>query len=164
MAAVLRAGRAGPDVLLMRRADHPQDPWSGHMSFPGGRQDGGDPDLLSTALRETREEVGIDMGTQAELLGRLDDVPAISRARPTGMVITPFVFELLADVPLRPNAEVAEVFWAPIDPMIRGELDTTRDYVHEGRTLVLPAYDVRGRIVWGLTFRMLQLLFERLRP
>ena len=164
VATVIRGDEAGePEVLLIRRAEHPADPWSGHMAFPGGRHDSTDPDLLSTAVRETLEEVGLSLCRDARLIGRLDDVPAVARARRTGMVITPFVFEVAGEPSLVLNHEVAEVLWAPMGPLIRGEADTVRPYQHEGRRYDLPAYDVEGRIVWGLTYQMLQALFGVLR-
>ncbi len=163
VATILREGAQGPEVLLIRRAEHPRDPWSGHMAFPGGRQDPGDADLFATAVRETREEIALDLREGARLLGRLDDLPAIARGRRTGMVIAPFVFELLRDAPFVPNYEVAEALWAPIGPLMRGERLTTIPYVLQGRRIELPAHDIDGRIVWGLTFRMLDGLFSLLR-
>ncbi len=164
VAAVLRAAPQGPEVFLIRRAQHPKDPWSGHMAFPGGRHDATDPDLLATSLRETREEVGIDLARDARLLGRLDDMPAVARGRATGMVISPFVFAMVNPVDPAPNAEVSEWLWASVAPMVRGAIATTFEYPHEGVTFKLPAFDVHGRIVWGLTYQMLQSLFRAGQP
>jgi 8-oxo-dGTP pyrophosphatase MutT (NUDIX family) len=164
VAAVLREEPGkGPEVLLMRRAEHPDDPWSGHMAFPGGRQDPEDRDLLQTAWRETLEEVGLDLHQQAEWLGRLDDLPAVARGRSTGMVITPFVFQVLQRPTLLPNYEVSELLWAPLPPLLCGQADTTRAYEYEGHRYELPAFEVQGRIVWGLTYQMLQSLFALVR-
>ena len=163
VASVLRPGTGGPEVLLIRRAEHPRDPWSGHMAFPGGRQDPEDADLLATAQRETLEEVGLDLGG-ADLLGRGDDLEAIARGKRAGRVVRPFVFWApAAETGPFDATEVAEALWAPIAPLLRGERDTTFPYEHEGRRLTFPAYDVEGRIVWGLTHRMLTALFARLR-
>lgn len=163
VAAILRAARGEPEVLLIRRAEHPRDPWSGHMAFPGGRHDPSDPDLLDTARRETLEELGLDLGRHARLLGMLDEIEAIARGRRTGIVIRPYVFALEEEPELAPNAEVAEVVWAPLAPMLRGENATTLPYRRDGLDLVLPGYDVGGRVVWGLTYEMLQRLFSLLR-
>ncbi|MCB9624365.1 MAG: CoA pyrophosphatase [Sandaracinus sp.] len=159
VAAVLREGPEGPEALFIRRGEREGDPWSGHMAFPGGRHEPHDPDLFATALRETREEVGLDL-QNARSLGRLDDVETHQR----GLVVRPYVFELVDVPPLAvPNAEVAEAMWAPLAPMFRGERDTTFAYEHEGRPYRFPGYDVDGKVVWGLTYRMLQMLFGRLR-
>ncbi|MBW2462435.1 MAG: CoA pyrophosphatase [Deltaproteobacteria bacterium] len=163
VATVLRPGAAGPEVLLIRRAEHPEDPWSGHMAFPGGRKDPDDADLLATAVRETREELGLDLGADAKLFGRLDDTEAIARARRIGMVISQFVFEVHEVPPLTPNREVAEALWAPIGPMITRSTATTKHFVHEGQNFELPSFDVEGRVVWGLTYYMLERLFSLLR-
>jgi len=165
VAAILRERNGSPEVMLIRRAERVGDPWSGHMAFPGGRRQGSDADLLATAVRETQEEVGLDLGQGATVLGRLDDVPAIGRGRSTGMTVTPYVFELGDDdLRLAPNHEVSEILWAPLSPLFRGELATTLDYPYEGQTLTFPAWSIDGRIVWGLTYRMLDHLFAVVEP
>jgi 8-oxo-dGTP pyrophosphatase MutT (NUDIX family) len=162
VATVLRQGAEGAEVLLIERARNDSDPWSGHMAFPGGRHDPADPDLLHTALRETREEVGLELDEHAELLGRLDPLPAIAHGRHVGITIAPYVFALAHDVGLTPNEEVQAVLWAPITPMMRGEVATTHVWQLGDQRFEMPAYGVQGRIVWGLTYRMLQALFEQL--
>jgi 8-oxo-dGTP pyrophosphatase MutT (NUDIX family) len=163
VAAVLREGHNGTEVLLIRRASRDGDPWSGHMALPGGRQQAGDRDILHTAMRETREEVGLDLGTGGRLVGRLDDLPAMARGRPAGLIIASFVFELLGPPELIINAEVEETLWAPLTPLARGAFDSKLPYEYEGKQLTLPAWDVEGRIVWGLTHRILSTLFEVVR-
>jgi 8-oxo-dGTP pyrophosphatase MutT (NUDIX family) len=164
VAAVLRqVGEDEPEILLIRRAEHPEDPWSGHMAFPGGRHDPTDRDLLHTAVRETDEELGLALDRHARLLGRLEDIPAVARGRRTGLIISPFVFELVGEPDLVPNHEVAEALWAPLGPMLRGEIATVRPYEHEGQRYEMPAFDVEGRVVWGLTYHMLGRLLDLLR-
>jgi 8-oxo-dGTP pyrophosphatase MutT (NUDIX family) len=164
VAIVLRDVEDGPQVLLIRRAERTGDPWSGHMAFPGGREDPGDDSLLATAVRETREELALDLSASGRLLGRLNDLPAIARGRRVGITITPFVFELTSDVELAYRAdEVAEAIWAPLDPLMHGRLRTTFAHERDGQRAVSPAHDVEGRIVWGLTYRMLEDLFALLR-
>lgn len=163
VATILREQNGQIDVLFIRRARDANDPWSGHMAFPGGRHDPGDADLFQTAVRETFEEVGLDLPRHADALGALDDLPATARGRPIGLVISPYVWALRGPAPLVPNHEVAEVFWSPVEPLLRGEHGTTVDYLYEGHMLHLPGFDLDGRVVWGLTYQMLSLLFERLR-
>jgi len=153
----------GMEALLIRRATHPRDPWSGHMAFPGGRQEPSDPDELATAIRETHEELGLDLRGEASLLGRLDDLQAVARGRPVGLTISPFVFELLRPSPLRHNAEVEESVWVELAPLLRGERATTIRYSIADRVYPLPAWDIDGRVVWGLTHQMLSGLLEILR-
>lgn len=164
---ILRRTDADLEVLLIRRAERAGDPWSGHMAFPGGGQEPEDADLEATAVRETREEVGLWLREHGRLVGRLDDVRATARGTVTGLVVSPFVFELVGAPPLSTSAEVAEIHWAPIGPMLAGERDATIDYVWQGQTLQLPGFrlDARGepRIVWGLTHKMLSMFFARLR-
>jgi 8-oxo-dGTP pyrophosphatase MutT (NUDIX family) len=164
VAAILREG---PDreaeLLLIRRAEHPADPWSGHMAFPGGRRDQGDRDRVHTAIREAREEVGIDLERHGRLLAHLGELPAIARGRRTGLTIDPFVFALHEDVPVVfDRDEVAEALWTPLAPLARGEGAGTLTYVHEGQPLELPCLRVGERVVWGLTYQMLQMLFGAL--
>jgi 8-oxo-dGTP pyrophosphatase MutT (NUDIX family) len=163
VAAILRAGSDGPELLFIRRAEHPNDPWSGHMAFPGGREEPSDIDLLATAVRETREEIALDLERSADFIGRLDELPAVARGRRTGLTIAPYVFALTGQVQLAGNYEVAEIVWAPLEPLFRGELATTFPYEIGGQRMELPAHDVGGRMVWGLTHRMLEGLFQLLR-
>jgi 8-oxo-dGTP pyrophosphatase MutT (NUDIX family) len=158
IAAVLRPGPAGPDLLLIRRAERDGDPWSGHMALPGGHAHADDRDLLATAKRETLEEVGVDLA-QHELLGALDEHAAHAQGRFTGLVIAPYVFALKAEPVLQLNHEVAEVLWAPLVPMARGEIDAMLELQRGGQTVRFPGYEVGGQVVWGLTHRVLQNLF-----
>ena len=162
VAAVLRPVAGEVEVLLIRRAQRAGDPWSGHMAFPGGHADPGDRDTLATALRETQEEVGLVLSAD-NLLGRLDDPPAVARGRFTGLVVIPYVFAVEGDPPLLPNAEVADTLWAPLGPMARGEADTTKVLGEGESRRRLPGYRVQDQVVWGLTHRMLGSLLSVIR-
>ncbi|WP_437874366.1 NUDIX hydrolase [Sorangium sp. So ce513] len=153
---------AEAELLLIRRAEHPRDPWSGHMALPGGRRDPTDGSLLDTAIRETREEVGIDLVAHGTLLARLPDLPAVAYGRRVGLVISPFVFALRSTPDLTLSQEVAEALWTPLGPLARGECASTYAYTHEGNVVHLPCLRVDERVVWGLTYRMLEQLFETL--
>jgi 8-oxo-dGTP pyrophosphatase MutT (NUDIX family) len=166
VAAVLRPGESGLEVLLIRRAEREGDPWSGHMAFPGGRADPDDIDLRMTAVRETREEVGLDLEQHGELLGRLDDLrPGNARGLVPGLVVTPFVWHVPFVPALTPHdAEVDEIHWARLGPLLSGAQDTTYPYTWKGLPMRFPGYRVGDseRIVWGMTHRALETLFTRI--
>jgi len=160
VAAVLRPGENGPELLFIHRAEDPLDPWSGHMAFPGGRVDPGDVDPLAAALRETREEVGLDLETVGEEIGRLSDMAAIGRGRLMSMVITPFVFGLEGSPGLVPNHEVAEVVWVPVGFIADHSNRETMPYQRAGLTLELPCYHFRDHLIWGMTLGMVDELLS----
>lgn len=131
------------------------------MAFPGGRREPDDLDLRRTAERETLEELGLPLERFGRLAGQLDDVDAIASGKRVGLIVRPHVYSLIGAPELRPNAsEVAEAFWAPLAPMMEGKFDTVKPYRLGGREVELPAYDLDGRLVWGLTYHMLQTLFS----
>jgi len=164
VAVVLRERAGAIEILFIRRAEHPADPWSGQMAFPGGRAEPGDADLRSTALRETREEVGLHLETDAEDLGALDEVRAVARMRPLDLAISPFVFQLRAEAAPAVSAEVRSVHWLPLDDLLGPSRRSTMDYQHQGDTLQFPCLRVEELVIWGLTYRMFMSFQERFRP
>lgn len=165
VALLLRDAAAGSlELLFMLRAQHEQDPWSGHVSFPGGRAEPGDLDLEDTAVRETLEETGIDLRAEADRLGALDDLPALARGRPVDLVISPFVFHLRGRVAGEPSAEVRSLHWIPLERLLAPASQSSIDYARsESSLLTLPAIAVDGLVIWGLTYRMFQDLVVLLR-
>lgn len=161
VAALLRDGAQGVEVLLIQRAEHELDPWSGHMALPGGHGDPTDASLVATAVREISEEVGLDLMEHAELLGRLPEV----QARPRQLMIYPLVFSLsTAPEPIPNPLEVQRVVWARLDHLRAPEAQSGYEIrVHQQRHR-LPAFDVDGYTVWGLTYRILVDLLERVDP
>jgi 8-oxo-dGTP pyrophosphatase MutT (NUDIX family) len=131
------------------------------MGLPGGRNEPADASLTDTAIRETREETGVDL-TQAELLGCLDPVPAQARGRRVALVIRPFVFALSETQPIGTSDEVDEALWCPLAPLYSGAWATTFKYEFDSHTLTLPAWNVGGRVVWGLTHAMLEMFARKL--
>ena len=164
VALILRDGAAGIELLFIRRAEHPQDPWSGQMAFPGGRAEPGETDLEETAVRETAEEIGIDLRRAAERLGALDEVRAMARLRPVSLTIMPFVFRLTEDAEPRLGDEVRSVHWIPLDDLLAAERRSVMEYVHEGETLQFPCLRVEDLVIWGLTYRMFMGFRERWSP
>ncbi len=149
-------------LLLIRRAERTGDPWSGHMGLPGGHQHGQDRDALHTALRETREEIGVNLLELGECLGALDDIQASARGHTIDLAVTPFVFQVGASPRFEPSAEVAEVIWVSLSGLASGSHFVCHSVEFDGRVAVLPGWDVGERIIWGLTYRMITGLLRRI--
>ncbi|GIW52832.1 MAG: coenzyme A pyrophosphatase [Gemmatimonadales bacterium] len=158
---VPNTGREGLDLLLIKRAENPRDPWSGQMALPGGRWEPGDPSLLETAVRETREEVGLDLAP-GQLLGELDDLEPRTRTLPQ-LVVRPFVFGLGSKPALNPSPEVALYLWVPLEELLAEGSRQEAEIPALGRSF--PAYMVgAGYPVWGMTERILSRFLELVRP
>ena len=162
VALVVRPVARDLELLLIQRTFRSGDPWSGHMAFPGGRSDPADADSLTTAIRETREEVGIDLRPES-VLGSLDEVHPRSGA--PSIVVAPFVFAAATRTVAVPNHEVARALWVPL-----GELSSpgaATEYLHDlggGQQLRFPAVGYREYTIWGLTHRILLQFLELANP
>ena len=144
-----------PEVLMIKRAEAEGDPWSGHIALPGGRMEPGDEDLSITAVRETREETGVDVARDGRLLGALDDLmPRTPTLAP--IVIRPYVALVRADVAIVPSDEVAAAFWVPLS-VLRAPTawGTGAVQVRDGERTV-SVFRHGDYVVWGLTERVLR--------
>ena len=163
VALCLRETAEDTEILFIERAERSGDPWSGHMAFPGGRLDPGDATARGAAERETREEVGIDLG-RARLLGRLDDLEGHHVSGAARMVISAFVYRIVEPAHLVTNHEVHEALWFPLGSLHDPE-----------RHIGMPPQRTAGmrfpgilvgeperHVVWGLTYRFLEVFFELL--
>ena len=109
VAVPVRDSGGGLELLYLLRAQRGGDPWSGHISFPGGRIDASDAGPREAAIRETREETSLDL-TMADFVCRLDDQAThFNRVH-----VAAFVF-ILANAPaLSLNHEIRSAFWIPL--------------------------------------------------
>ncbi len=142
----------------MKRAEHEGDRWSGHVSFPGGRAEPEDRDLLHTAVRETREEMGISLDVSARVVGQLGDVRAIGKGKVLPMAIRPFVFVQEKHEELALNHEAEDAFWLPLHEVYSGALDDTFSYNAGPVPMRFGCWRYQDFIVWGLTYRMIKTL------
>jgi len=133
-------------LLLVKRAENPSDPWSGDMAFPGGKRHAKDRDLWETVLRETLEEIGIEL-CDCCFLGTLD----ISTSNVAPMLgVLPFVFFCEETPEIKLSEELVSYIWASIEQLRRSKGNTL---VHKG---TVPAFKIEREVVWGLTYRMLE--------
>lgn len=163
IAVTLRMGDAGggePELLMIKRAEHEGDPWSGHVACPGGRRDDGDVDLEATAIRETREETGIDLGRVGRMIGTLDDLSPRTPYLPP-IVIRPFVALAPSDAAITPSDEVASSFWVPLSAVRDPAAWVTGTVLIRGTPRQERTFRYREHQVWGLTERVLRQLVER---
>ena len=150
-----------PDsILLIRRADRTGDPWSGHMALPGGRRDPADPNLTSTAIRETAEEVGIGLELEA-LAGALDDVVPRTPVLPP-IAVRPFVFVLDRRPPLTVSPEVASASWVTLERLLRADTHHTVRLDVAGQSRQVQAYQLDDAVIWGMTERILTSFLQHL--
>jgi 8-oxo-dGTP pyrophosphatase MutT (NUDIX family) len=160
VALILRLGEADAlDLLMIKRAIFEGDPWSGHIALPGGREEPGDLSLEQTVIRETREETSLDLARDGRIIGRLDDLMPLSAPLPP-ITIAPFVAVYGASGVIALSDEVAEAFWVPVDAL--RDPQASREIVLEltGGPRLVPSFEHEGRIIWGLTERILRQFLE----
>lgn len=146
---------AGLQVLLTQRTDHLND-HAGQVSFPGGRRENSDAGSVQTALRETREEIGLTENF-IEVVGLLDDYET-----GTGFRITPVVSFVSEGFTLDLDSfEVAEAFEVPLDYLFDPANHQRRSREFNGRRRHYYLFEYGDRVVWGATAGMLMNLYRR---
>lgn len=152
--AILHARGPEESVLLIRRAERENDPWSGHWSFPGGRCEPEDSDPLHTALRELKEECGIDLGRE-HLEAAL---PPLLAGRKTGrfLLVAPFLFHVDGELPttLDPR-EAVEALWTPLSILRDPARHSPQSVPGQPKEFKFPAIELNGVPLWGFTYRLI---------
>ncbi len=158
---ILRDGAEGTEFLMIQRASHDGDPWSGQMAFPGGKIDSGDKSAKDAAIRETREEVGLQL-TACDYIGRLDDLYGLRVNNKFSVHVACFVFKPQSEAVLSSNYEVADMVWVSMKHLLKPK--NSHDFYHPHDTSIkMPAVKInlaKGQILWGLSLRMLSTLYE----
>jgi 8-oxo-dGTP pyrophosphatase MutT (NUDIX family) len=162
VALIFRAGQGGgPELLFIKRADYPADPWSGQVAFPGGREEAGDANLADTAVRETREETGIDLRSDGTMIGTLDDLRPQTTALPA-IIVRPYVVLLNRAESLLLSDEVALAFWVPLADLRQAGSWRDTSVFARGIQLSARAFHHQGHVIWGMTERILAQLLALL--
>ncbi|MCW8884286.1 MAG: CoA pyrophosphatase [Motiliproteus sp.] len=134
-----------PQVVLTQRA-HTLSSHGGEVAFPGGKKDEEDDSLLTTALREAHEEIGLHP-ERVRVLSQLGQ--CVSKH---GLLVTPFVGVVPADIELQANpGELDSVFKAPLRYFLDHQKMTLESFSYKGSIIHMPRYDYQGYRIWGLT-------------
>jgi 8-oxo-dGTP pyrophosphatase MutT (NUDIX family) len=155
-AAVAIVHARGPveSVLLMRRAEREGDSWSGHWSFPGGRRDPMDQDLLHTALRELEEECGVHL-TRRDLEAEMR--PRRARRKSGAAVpVTPFLLRADAALAAVPDGrEAVEAAWIPLSVLRDPGSHRLLPVPGHPAELLYPGVALNRAPLWGFTYRLI---------
>ena len=135
-------------LLMTKRSDEVEH-HKGQISFPGGAADPGDKNIVTTALRETEEEIGLQPG-RIEILGQYDD-----HATPTGFIITPVV-GYIKNLPSlsRREEEVVEILDVPVSLFLDPTKERMVQMVRHGTKVDVYFYDFGKHEIWGATARI----------
>ena len=164
VAMIIREVPGDLEILFIERATDERDPWSGHLAFPGGKVEPGE-QARQAAERETREEIGLNLGAEG-YLGRMSDI--IGANLPVRVscfaygVVTPSLQPVV-------SPEVRDVFWVKLSDILRPELNQMATVGYSGTSLKVPAIVMPQSdkpVLWGLTYRLVMQFLEiiRLRP
>jgi 8-oxo-dGTP pyrophosphatase MutT (NUDIX family) len=156
-AVALLLKKAGQDLeaLFVKRVERPTDPWSGQIALPGGKRDVKDRSLRDTVIRETYEETSIDLLTGCRLLGVMDTVGSVVKLE---IRVLPFVFFVQQEPTIKLNdAELEWFTWISLDKLVKHRGFVKFSFGES------PAYVVGKTIIWGLTYRLIENLFQSLR-
>ena len=151
--AIVRACGTRESILLIRRSERMEDSWSGHWSFPGGRREAADIDLLHTALRELEEECGVQLNREHVEAA----LPSVLARRRTGpfVLVAPFVFNVNGELPTVVDPEEAvEALWVPLSDWCDPAMHSLRNVPGLPGNWLFPAIDLNGVPVWGFTYRL----------
>lgn len=146
----------GPEVVLTKRASHLKH-HPGQIALPGGKIDAGDADAAAAALREAREEIGLDP-SNVEVLAELAPHETV-----TGYTVTPILARVRAEFRAVPeDGEVAEVFRVPLDFLMTSGNYRIESRAWRGQRRRYYVAPYGPYYIWGATARILKSLADRM--
>lgn len=144
-----------PHIILTRRASH-MSSHAGEVAFPGGKRDATDASIIATALRESREEIGLPED-RVEVIGELDAFTS-----KVGLRVQPIIGMVSADEALVPSPEEIEsIFRVPVAFFLEGHVSYTHRFRFMGQEITVPSFNYGDYVIWGLTAFMIVDLMKR---
>ena len=163
VSVIVREHQDQVEFLMMQRAFHENDPWSGQMAFPGGKVEVSDQNPRAAAMRETAEEVGIELSRQ-DYVGQLNDLYGFKHEGIYVAHISSFVFRAPENCVIKPNYEVADTVWLPFshleDPLNFQILEQPRSGIPDMPAITINP--VKQQVLWGLSLRIVLMMYDLL--
>jgi len=141
-------------IVFIRRSDDSRY-HAGQVAFPGGRAEPFERNLIQTAVREAREEIGLQL-ENIDILGMLDDFVTLK----SNFNITPVIAKINQREFKRQQEEVADIFEVPVAHLLDAHNSGYRDWEHKGRVYRVKEYYYKKRLIWGATARILEKLLS----
>lgn len=142
-------------MIIMTKRPKTMNFHAGEISFPGGSRHQEDKDLLDTATRETREEIGIDI-IRNQVIGQLKPVTTLN----SGFTITPFITILDTDPSVSPNSEIESILKIPLIPLLK-TIQDDKDAHHKSIQEMF-TFTFENHLIWGASARMLKQILTNL--
>jgi len=155
LAAVMIIIFGNEPMLLMTERPKTMNHHAGEISFPGGMWKEGDGDLLGTAIRETNEELGIEI-SRSLVIGQLKTVTTLN----SGFTIAPFIAILDKLPPIIPNSEIASVLRIPLFSLLK-TIEDDKDPLHKS-ILEMYTFKFNNHLIWGASARMLKQILAKI--
>ena len=155
LAAVMIIVFGDEPMVLMTERSKTMNHHAGEISFPGGTWEGKDNDLLDTAIRETREELGIDI-SRSMIVGQLKPVTTLN----SGFMITPFIAILDKLPKILINSEIASVLKIPLLSLLQ-TIEDDKDPLHKS-ILEMHTFKFETHLIWGASARMLKQIHDKI--
>lgn len=144
-----------PHIILTRRASH-MSSHAGEVAFPGGKCDSTDASIIATALRESREEIGLPED-QVQVIGELDVFTS-----KVGLKVQPIIGMVPHDLHLVPNpGEIESIFRVPVEFFLNEQVSYTHKFRFMGQEIIVPSFNFGDYVIWGLTAFMIVDLMKR---